>query len=237
VFSSLIGEDLKKWLGEQERIKNFDFEKKNSVNLVEQDFTNRAYSYKPFGFDNYVRWQRESEDFFRERPDPSGKDIRIVAYNCLELDRDIKKIQDRIVEQIKKEPNQARTRVLVWYKEILEDYFKFQGCRDKIEKQRLLDSAKSQTLFSIKAEDSVLGANQKNQNIYLGAGALVLVLSTGILLSTGKSSTPTSGSSKSLGILGNLVIVGGLAGMGYLIFKKPKAYKSQDELTELLNTK
>jgi hypothetical protein len=110
---------------------------------------------------------------------------------------------------------------LVWYKDILEDYFEIKDCRNKIEKQRLLDSAKSQTLFAIKAEDTVLGENQKNQNIYLGAGALVLVLSTGILLSGGSSSSSNSPSNSS-GILGNMVILGGLAGMGYLIFKKPK---------------
>ena len=67
-------------------------------------------------------------------------------------------------------------------------------------------------------------------------GALVLVLSAGILLSDGGSSTPTS-SNSSGGIFGSIVIVGGLAGMGYLIFKKPKVYKSKDELTEYINTK
>jgi hypothetical protein len=106
-----------------------------------------------------------------------------------------------------------------------------------VNKKELARRLSEKTLFSIKAEDSVLGASQTNQNIYLGVGALVLVLSTGILLSAGKSSTPTSGSSKSSGILGNLVIVGGLVGMGYLIIKKPKVYKSEDEVTELLNTK
>ena len=193
---------------------------------------------KDWFFDNYYRYApNEYKTYFRKIPDPSGVGIEILAYTCEQLDRDIKRIQDRIVEQTKNKPDEKNRRVLAWFKEILEDYFEFQGCRDTIEKQRYLDSAKSQTLFSIKAEDSVLGASQKNQNIYLGLGALVLVVSTGILLSAGKSSTPTSGSYKSSGIFGNLVIVGGLAGMGYLIFKKPNTYKSQDELTELLNSK
>jgi hypothetical protein len=292
VFYSLIGEDLAKWLQDirnQDRYKNFDFEKKNTVNLVEQNFTNLyrnkgikcgidpitrkdpcAYNYgvpfnksvkgmpddeywkkmgnsglnanerfkKEWFAENYVKYAvNEYVGFFKKLPDTSGVGIEILADDCAQLDRDIKRIQDRIVEQTKNQPNETHRRVLVWFKSILEDYFEFQGCRDTIEKQRYLDSAKSQTLFSIKAEDSVLGASQTNQNIYLGVGALVLVLSTGILLSAGKSSTPTTGSSKSSGILGNLVIVGGLAGMGYLIFKKPKVYKSEDEVTELLNTK
>jgi hypothetical protein len=183
-----------------------------------------AYNYKPFPYSksDYYKYALNENSYFWKIPNPSGEDISIVASNCVELDKHIKTIQDRIVEQTKKEPNEDRRRVLVWFKEILEDKFQLHGCRDKIEKQRLLDSAKTQTIFSIKAEDSVLGASQKNQNIYLGAGALVLVLSTGLLLSAGKSSTPTSGSFKSSGLLGNLVIVGGLTGMGYLIFKKPK---------------
>jgi hypothetical protein len=189
-------------------------------------------------FDNYRQYSLdEYSQYFESEPDPSGLGIQIIADNCKNLDYSIKTIQDRIAEQTKNRPNETHRRVLVWFKNILEDYFQFKGCRDTIEKQRLIDSAKSQAIFSIKAEDSILGENQKNQNIYLGVGALVLVVSTGLLLSTGKSTTPTSGSSKSSGLLGNLVIVGGLAGMGYLIFKKPKVYKSQNELTELLNKK
>jgi hypothetical protein len=191
------------------------------------------YDFKPFSgcpptwnericFDNYWKYApNEFKTFFWKLPDPSGKGISIPDTNCASLDYSIKRIQDRIVEQTKNQPNEQRRKVLVWYKEILEDYFELKGCRDKIEKQRLLDLAKAQTLFAIKAEDTVLGENQKNQNIYLGVGALVLVLSTAILLSGGSSSTPNS-PSKSSGILGNLVIVGGLSGMGYLIFKKPK---------------
>ena len=284
VFNSLIGEDLAKWLGDiqhQERYRNFDFDKKNTVNLVEQNFTNLyrkkgvkcgidpitrknpcAYSYGvPFNksvagmpddeywkkvgnigqnewfFDNYLQYGLdEYESFFNHLPNPSGEGIEILADDCAQLDRDMKRLIDRIAEQTKNQPNETNRRVLVWFKSILEDYFQFQGCRDIIEKQRLIDIAKTETLSSIKAEDSILGASQKNQNIYLGVGALVLVLSAGILLSDGGSSTPTS-SNSSGGTLGSIVIVGGLAGMGYLIFKKPKVYKSKDELTEYINTK
>lgn len=181
-----------------------------------------AYNYNvPFqGFD-YWRYSGESQSYFRTPPNPSGKDIHIYASDCVELDRDMKRLIDRIAEQTKNQPDESRRRVLVWYKDILEDNFQLYGCRDKIEKQRLLEMAKTQTLSSISQEKSVLGAGQKNQNIYLGVGALVLVLSAGILVSGGGSSTPTS-SNSSGGIFGSIVIVGGLAGMGYLIFKKPK---------------
>jgi hypothetical protein len=195
---------------------------KRTKDIKDENWGYIPYDYAiPFGGNDYWRWSGESQSFFWRTPDPSGKGISIPDTNCATLDYSIKRIQDRIVEQTRTQPNEDRRRVLAWYKDILEDYFEIKNCRNKIEKQRLLDSAKSQTLFAIKAEDSVLGENQKNQNIYLGLGALVLVLSTGILLSGGSSSSSNSPSNSS-GILSDLVIVGGLAGMGYLIFKKPK---------------
>jgi hypothetical protein len=209
---------------------------KRTKKIEDEKWRDIPYDFKPFSkecFENKNSakckedyWQYATpEEYgfgFNIPPDPSGKNLYIRIKDCATLDGLIKRKQERIKQQIQRQPNPSRTKVLMWYKEIYEDYFELNACRDKIEKQRLLDSAKTQTLFAIRAEDSVLGASQKNQNIYLGAGALVLVLSTGLLLSTGKSTTPTSGSFKSSGILGNLVIVGGLAGMGYLIFKKPK---------------
>jgi hypothetical protein len=195
---------------------------KRTKDIKDENWGYIPYDYAiPFGGNDYWRWSGESQSFFWRTPDPSGKGISIPDTNCATLDYSIKRIQDRIVEQTRTQPNEDRRRVLAWYKDILEDYFEIKNCRNKIEKQRLLDSAKSQTLFAIKAEDSVLGENEKNQNIYLGLGALVLVLSTGILLSGGSSSSSNSPSNSS-GILSDLVIVGGLAGMGYLIFKKPK---------------
>jgi hypothetical protein len=188
-------------------------------------------------FDNYLRYAlNEHKGFFGGVPDISGAGIKILADDCVQLDLAIKKIIDRIAEQTRTAPNETHRRVLVWYKNILEDYSEFQACRDKIEQQRALDLAKQVTVSSITAEASVLGKNQKSQDIYLGIGAVVLVLSTAILLSGGgsKTSTPTSGSSKLSGMLSSLVIVGGLSGMGYLIFKKPKQDKSTDELTNLL---
>jgi hypothetical protein len=227
IFEQVVGADLAK-LNNQ----NYWWDKWVK-DIKDENWGYIPYDFKPFAgcyagahksicFDNYWRYApNEYMGFFWKLPNPSGKDISIPYTDCASLDYAIKRIQDRIVEQTKNQPNEKRRKVLEWYKQILEDYFELKGCRDKIEKQRLLDSAKAQTLFAIKAEDTILGESQKNQNIYLGAGALVLVLSTAILLGRGGSSTPNS-TPKPSGILGNLVIVGGLAGMGYLIFKKPK---------------
>lgn len=182
-------------------------------------------------FDNYLRYAvNEHKGFFGGVPDISGVGIKILADDCVQLDLAIKRIIDRIAQQTRTAPNETHRRVLVWYKNILEDYSEFQACRDKIEQQRAIDLAKQVTVSSITAEASVLGANQKSQDIYLGIGAVVLVLSTAILLSgSNKSSTPSSSSSKSSGVLSSLVVVGGLSGMGYLIFKKPENHTVSDE--------
>lgn len=145
----------------------------------EQQIENGQY----IGTNNYWRYApNEYKDFFWRVPQPTGKDIAVVASNCVELDRHIKILIDRIADQTKNKPNENHRRVLAWYKDILEDFFEIHGCRDKIEKQRLLDSAKIQTLSAISQEKQVLGESQKSQNIYLGVGALVLLVSAGIII-------------------------------------------------------
>jgi hypothetical protein len=143
-----------------------------------------TYDYIPFKGKDYWRYaSNESTPYFWSTPYPSGKDIRIVSDDCVELDLAMKRITDRIAEQTRTKPNEDNRQVLLWYKDILEDYFRFNSCRDKITKQRFLDFGKNTALSVITSEKSVLGASQKNQNIYLGIGALVLILSAGMLTS------------------------------------------------------
>jgi hypothetical protein len=141
-----------------------------------------TYDYLPFKGNNYWRYaSNEAKPYFWSTPYPSGKDLRISSDDCVELDLAIKRITDRIVEQTRNSPNEDNRQVLVWYKEILEDYFRFNSCRDKITQQRFSDFGKTTTLGGITSEKSILGKSEKNQNIYLGIGAVVLVLSVGIL--------------------------------------------------------
>lgn len=267
VFYSLIGQDLRSFLrtgkGSIDKVRPVvkntqdnpvdDAFKKSLVDDVltgayYTPYKKSVYNYaKPFNGD-YGDNKIWKNSYFENPPDPSGKAIIPRAKNCSELDRDIKKIRDEIVQKkillpqaqsntAINQPTNAgyeflkkNIQVLTWYKDILEDYSEFQACRDKIEQQRAIDLAKQVTVSSITAEANVLGKNQKSQDIYLGIGAVVLVLSTAILLSaSGKSSTPSPNSSKSSGVFSSLVIVGGLSGMGYLILKKPKAYTVSDE--------
>lgn len=144
-----------------------------------------SYDYTPFKGKNYWYYaSNESKSYFWSTPNPSGKDIRIASDDCVELDLALKRITDRIAEQTRSAPNEDNRQVLIWYKEILEDYFRLNSCRDKITKQRFLDYGKATTLSAIASEKSVLGKSEKNQNIYLGLGAVVLVLSAVMLTSS-----------------------------------------------------
>jgi hypothetical protein len=141
-----------------------------------------TYDYIPYKGGNYWAYAlKEAKPYFWSTPYPSGKDIRIASDDCVELDLALQRIIDRLAEQTRTAPNEDNRQVLLWYQNILEDYYRFNTCRDKITKQRFLSYGKSTTLSAITQEKSVLGASQKNQNIYLGIGALVLILSVGIL--------------------------------------------------------
>ena len=193
----LIGAELEKFRLTYPNMNNLEFVVVKTANPVEEPFNKIEFDYsKPFSsletrkipnLDYYYKllyfpYSKSEASGFAEIPNPTGKGIKIVASNCVELDKAIKSKIDRIAEQTRTAPNEDRRRVLTWYKNILEDYSDLNSCRDKIEKQRLLDFAKADTLSAISQEKSVLGESKKNENIYLGAGAFVLVLGVGILL-------------------------------------------------------
>jgi len=197
VWKIILGAEL-------EKFKDTDirglFVQVKTENPVEEPFNKLAFDYsKPFSsletrripnLDYYYKliyYPNAELSGFLEIPNPSGKGIKIWASNCVELDKSIKAKIDRIAEQTRTAPNEDKRKVLTWYKNILEDYSDLNLCRDKIEKQRLLDVAKSATLNAITQEESVLGKSQKNEKIYLGVGALVLLLSLGILLGSKKT--------------------------------------------------
>ena len=106
-----------------------DWEKRTK-DIKDENWGYIPYDFKPFSgcyegahesicFDNYWRWTGESQGFFWKTPYPSGKGISIPDTNCASLDYSLKRIQDRIVEQTKNQPNDKRRKVLEWYKQIL----------------------------------------------------------------------------------------------------------------------
>jgi hypothetical protein len=65
-----------------------------------------------------------------------------------------------------------------------EDKFSKMNCRQKIEFLRLNETAVLDLEEAIKSEETVLGKNKREQNIYIGLGAIVLL--TGFYILTKK---------------------------------------------------
>ena len=115
--------------------------------------------------------------------------------SCVELDRLILKLRDKAVsERIKPTPYNYGTRkglepsvslyiqALVDQKAILELMFASNDCSDKIEKLRQNESAVLITKQAIEQEKSVLKTSNTDQRIYIGAGALILLVGLLILV-------------------------------------------------------
>jgi hypothetical protein len=63
----------------------------------------------------------------------------------------------------------------------LEAEFKQKGCRGMFENQRLQDMASTLTKGATKQEESILKPNFKEQYLYIGIGATVLLLGLYVL--------------------------------------------------------
>lgn len=110
-----------------------------------------------------------------------------LPYNCVSLDRDIKRISDKLVEERKKSPlpsveQKAYIEALELKKSGWEGMFGTKGCRDIIENIRLTTGAVESSKFAIKAEQQVLPKNEKDQNLYIGLGAVVMLIGLYIVL-------------------------------------------------------
>jgi hypothetical protein len=115
--------------------------------------------------------------------------------SCVQLDKLILKIRDKIVaERIKPTPynyglkrglepsSDNYIQELVNQKGRLEGVFGTYGCADKIEKLRQNESAVLITKTSIEQEKAVLKPSNTEQRIYIGAGALILLVGLFILV-------------------------------------------------------
>lgn len=115
--------------------------------------------------------------------------------SCVELDRLIKKVRDRIVaERIKPSPynyglNKGLNPSVEYYiqalidqKSSLEGIFALNSCADKIETLRQNESAVLITKQSIEQEKAVLKPADTEQKIYIVGGAIVLLVGLLILV-------------------------------------------------------
>lgn len=115
--------------------------------------------------------------------------------SCVELDRLIKKVRDKIVaERIKPSPYnyglnkglnpsvENYIQALINQKSALEGIFALNSCSDKIETLRQNESAVLIAKTSIEQEKAVLKPANTEQRIYIGAGALILMVGLLILV-------------------------------------------------------
>ena len=106
---------------------------------------------------------------------------------CVDLDKRIKLISDSIGTERKKYPNPSEFQR--YYVERMEatkniwiNMFARYGCRDIIENIRLQSAGNIETKFAIQSEKQVLGESDKNQNLYIGMGAIVILVGLYVVL-------------------------------------------------------
>jgi hypothetical protein len=101
---------------------------------------------------------------------------------CVQLDKLLRDIRDKIVAERLKFSNDYYIQALLDQKAVLEMSFASNSCSDKIETQRQKETAVLITKTSIDQEKKVLGSSKKEENIYIGVGALVLLVGLFIVL-------------------------------------------------------
>jgi hypothetical protein len=100
------------------------------------------------------------------------------AEDCIRVDKLIKGYQ----QEITKPSLNLSIYELISSKTALEQASAKQLCSDKIEKQRQLETALLITKNAIEQEKKVLGNSKKDENVYIGVGALILIVGLIILI-------------------------------------------------------
>lgn len=107
---------------------------------------------------------------------------------CIALDKLIKEYRDRRSDLLKQKLAGGVNQSLLDETQKLfnqsEDKFSKMNCRQKIEFLRYNETAVLDLEQAIKSEETVLGKNKREQNIYIGLGAIVLL--TGFYILTKK---------------------------------------------------
>lgn len=130
-----------------------------------------------------TEWSRAQEAGYKKVQDEFGS----LPYNCVSLDKDIKRISDKLLSERKKSPllnlqQKAYLEALELKKHAWETTFATKGCRDIIENIRLTTGAVLETKFSIKAEKEILPKSQADQNLYIGLGAVIMLVGLYVVL-------------------------------------------------------
>ena len=108
---------------------------------------------------------------------------------CAILDEKIKRVSDRIVELRKKALTKRLSSIesielsqMIAVKNTSEDKFASLKCREKIEYQRLLDTAELDSKYAVESEQAVLPKNQIEQTIYVAIGSVVVLTALFIIV-------------------------------------------------------
>ena len=117
---------------------------------------------------------------------PNGASYYVLANNCVDLDKDAKKIIDELAVLRKSQDKQLQINFLMFANTLILDKFNQYDCRNRIEETRIDTAGSTSTQFAIKSEQSVLGKSNKEVNGYIIIGSLVLVSVLAILLTNKK---------------------------------------------------
>lgn len=97
--------------------------------------------------------------------------------NCVSLDLLLRKLGDRIASETKKPtPDKQYLTAIIEFRSAMQYQFDTNRCLDKIEKSKQIESALLLTKSAIKDELSVDTKSNVEQKIYIGVGALVLLV-------------------------------------------------------------
>lgn len=103
--------------------------------------------------------------------------------DCIVLDQKIKTTQDKIVEMKRKKLGKSWTYLdqVLLNSETgslarLEGTFINSSCRNKIEYKRLVDLGEIASETAIEQEKTLLPKNEKEQYVYIGLGAVVILV-------------------------------------------------------------
>jgi hypothetical protein len=129
-----------------------------------------------------INWEGGNSAKINDGIDKVQRQYSWSGGSCVQLDKLIKNVGDRIVLERGKFGNEYYIRALLNHKIALDGIFASYSCADKIETLRQNESALLVTKQAIEQEKSVLKASNTDQRIYIGAGAFILLVGLYILV-------------------------------------------------------
>lgn len=112
-----------------------------------------------------------------------GEKYPYIGQDCYKVDLNLKNIVEEITELNKKgDLSSDYLKSLYGQKTANQMYFDAKNCQNVFEYKRLNETGELITKTAIEQEKKVLGNYNKEQNIYIGVGALVLLVGLFIVI-------------------------------------------------------